>query len=842
MSGTFEDILHRADRLSSTVISAERPVDRSFIGTELSAQACIDEIFRRSESLWKKKRPADVVGERLQSDLLLGQQSFWLDAVQPSCSSRKSTAISEDKSTDETMVTKIVPLESIEDSLPEMIRETETIVMRDAENAFLNRCSIEDALLNTKKPLASDRTMTDGTPPFKKPAGGISRLAPTSASAVELAFAKALSDYAIDKKSDSLAKGFKEAAARSRDDRICALWEQAIALLSLPAPTLANNSSSKSPQPLAIRTSTEWTQRLVKGSLEYLQKQYGNYISITYMTHMREVVNRNLAVARVGGIPGTLALVDGYLNVKHFQQSAKQSCQDGVYGSSGHPIWEVVYNCLRCGDYEACAEIARSRLQNFPSCAALAVALCALQKTEKISVEDRDRVRGEWRAELDSTVDIYKKAVYCALLGGDVAEVSDNLENWLWLKLAPYNFSVSLSPSVFAALQRTISIDYGEEYFISNGGYATIFFQALWLTGQFERAIHLLFRCDMLIHSVHLAIMAYVNDLLVTPSDGTTAKSIITFNEKDPLECSLDFSRLILIYVKSFECVDAQRAIDYYFCLRKFQSPNGESIFNACVSRSVYLGADMDKVIGCVDEYGIRHPGFIDKYSNDINITDVIAKVATDVELSAEPYKAVRLYHAAELFCFKKLIEYVDESKLLVKGSIEICFQRYNDALRVMCLCLTNALKGYRDIDEPRRIAVWLASIYKRMTLEGSSLQLLTSLYLLIDLSTFFTNFNQRNYPTCLDIITKLKFVPFDLSEVSAFVSMFYTLSDEVRSLLPDVCVSVMRILDQLSADSSWRSEIVAKADAIVAYAARVPYTFPAEVTAQILEINSKLH
>lgn len=46
----------------------------------------------------------------------------------------------------------------------------------------------------------------------------------------------------------------------------------------------------------------------------------------SFMTHMRELVNRNLVIARVGGVPGTLTLVDGYLNVKHLQ-SDKLPCQ-----------------------------------------------------------------------------------------------------------------------------------------------------------------------------------------------------------------------------------------------------------------------------------------------------------------------------------------------------------------------------------------------------------------------------------------------------------------------------------------------------------------------------------
>lgn len=51
---------------------------------------------------------------------------------------------------------------------------------------------------------------------------------------------------------------------------------------------------------------------------------------------------------------------------------------------------------------------------------------------------------------------------------------------------------VNLKADIF--INEFIISNLGEEYFTSNGGSATIFFQALWLTGQFERAIHLLYR------------------------------------------------------------------------------------------------------------------------------------------------------------------------------------------------------------------------------------------------------------------------------------------------------------------------------------------------------------
>lgn len=55
----------------------------------------------------------------------------------------------------------------------------------------------------------------------------------------------------------------------------------------------------------------------------------------------------------------------------------------------------------------------------------------------------------------------------------------------------------------------------GEEYFIQKGGNYVLYFTALMLTGQLEQAIGALYRGDMLVHAVHIAILAYQFRLLV---------------------------------------------------------------------------------------------------------------------------------------------------------------------------------------------------------------------------------------------------------------------------------------------------------------------------------------
>lgn len=50
---------------------------------------------------------------------------------------------------------------------------------------------------------------------------------------------------------------------------------------------------------------------------------------------------------------------------------------------------------------------------------------------------------------------------------------------------------------------------------------------------------------------------------------------LVMVQEDDPLQCSINFCRLVLLYVKQFECTDVARSLDYTYFLRKMESPVG---------------------------------------------------------------------------------------------------------------------------------------------------------------------------------------------------------------------------------------------------------------------------
>jgi Nup93/Nic96 len=98
--------------------------------------------------------------------------------------------------------------------------------------------------------------------------------------------------------------------------------------------------------------------------------------------------------------------------------------------------------------------------------------------------------------------------------------VNTTIEDWLWARLLACKSHPQGSEPTFWQLQSTVSLDCGEQYFVhGTGGNNLLYFSALILTGQLERAIQALIRADLLSHAVHVAIHCYQMKLLVLADD-----------------------------------------------------------------------------------------------------------------------------------------------------------------------------------------------------------------------------------------------------------------------------------------------------------------------------------
>lgn len=150
-----------------------------------------------------------------------------------------------------------------------------------------------------------------------------------------------------------------------------------------------------------------------------------------------------------------------------------------------------------------------------------------------VTPENKAYLMAEWRQVSAHCRDPFKKAIYCAFLGFDCPEVNYTIEDWLWSRLLSCKFYQNDILFAFRQLQRTICVEFGilktkiiiflgEEYFLHQANNCLVYFTVLMLTGQLEQAISILYCHNLLVHAVHIAILAYQLKLLMLPSKITS--------------------------------------------------------------------------------------------------------------------------------------------------------------------------------------------------------------------------------------------------------------------------------------------------------------------------------
>ena len=145
---------------------------------------------------------------------------------------------------------------------------------------------------------------------------------------------------------------------------------------------------------------------------------------------------------------------------------------------------------------------------------------------KRLSPHAENLVKISYKRALRSTTDPYKRAVFCVLAACDPSdehsEVATSLDDYLWIKLLQIREKgdqASNETLTLSDFQKQMSEDYGESHF-NAFEQPLLYFQVLFLTGQFELAFEFLFRIDRLrSHSVHMCLSMYENGLLLLPNN-----------------------------------------------------------------------------------------------------------------------------------------------------------------------------------------------------------------------------------------------------------------------------------------------------------------------------------
>ena len=462
------------------------------------------------------------------------------------------------------------------------------------------------------------------------------------------------------------------------------------------------------------------------------------YLESAFLKFVQDTVYTNLQQAQLGGVPGTYHLVRSYLNVRIAPHTP--GLEDGLV--DGVPIWPMIYFCIRSGDLTAAVQAAAQAGTGLEEIKKV-LSEVASSADKRLNPHAENLVRINYKRSLRSTTDPYKRAVFCVLAACDPydehSEVATSLDDYLWIKISQIREKGEGSEAtlILSDFQKQMSEDYGESHFNAFER-PLLYFQVLFLTGQFELAFEFLFRVDRLrSHGVHMSLAMYENGLLllpnniqaqlITPVTGSIAKRI-------------NIARLLLLYVRKFEDTNAKEALHYFYFLRdlkKSEDDNSASnLFMSCVSQLVLESREFDLLLGQILADGSRSPGLIDKFQgSNVNVHRIIELVAEDSESKGMFEDSVRLFDLAKKH--DKVIELLN--KLLAQ-----------------VISLPPVPESRRN-----RLQKQAIDIAKRYRANGFTASQEGSFFLLLDLMTFFDLFHSKKADDALQIIAKIK-VSFD--------------------------------------------------------------------------------
>lgn len=607
-----------------------------------------------------------------------------------------------------------------------------------------------------------------------------------------------------------------------RDQEVSALWDITRSLVRKlpPSPNQAANLAT-------WRTSEDCQKAIVQAAQNYLESDFKKFITTT--------VFNNMPKAQLGGVPGTYQLVRSFLKVQIPPNTP--GLEDGLI--DGAPVWAMIYYALRCGDVKAAIQAANQAGQGLSDMSKFLTEVNS-SVDQRLTPHSDNIVKLAYRRSIRSTTDPFKRAVYCLLGACDPSdehnEIATSLDDYLWLKLYQIRGDEEIASShaldhlTLTKLQIQMSEEYGESHFNAYEK-PLLYFQVLFLTGQFEAATEFLFRTNRFrAHAVHIALSLFEMRVLLLPKNIQAALLSRESGDRNPLR-RLNIARLIMLYVKKFESTDPKEALQYFYFLRNERGTKDENLFMSCVSALVLESREFDLLLGQLTQDGTRAPGLIDRLQNSPGDSQrVIELVAQDSEQKGMFEDSVKLYDLARKH--DKVIELLN--KLLAQ-----------------VIAQPASVESRRD--RLQRQSVDVAKRYRSLGHSASKANI-ESFYLLLDLMTFFDLYHMKKFDDALDTLAKLKLVPLLASEIDLMVGNFRLLQEEIRRNIPDLLLSAMSILfaqyKQSKSATPGRGmgqdggrerhldTLRDRAKALITYAGMIPYRMPGDTNARLVQME----
>ncbi|KAH8304435.1 hypothetical protein KR059_009652 [Drosophila kikkawai] len=517
--------------------------------------------------------------------------------------------------------------------------------------------------------------------------------------------------------------------------------------------------------------SRQTTMQFIKPARTLLERRYKN--------RMIEFTEKNLAIAKRGGIPNVYNLVRSYVSVSFQLHHSLAGMQDVV---NGRPLWPLVYYSLRCGDPDAAVQF----LKESGTCPDLLelMAQQLQQDSESSSKTIKRQLELEYKDRLRHCSDPYKKAVYAIVLACDPHELHPELmsksDDFLWLKLSILQGQdrgdYCTEQLTYAGLQSLILEKYGENYFIDSPTEPR-YFEILVLTGQFETAIEVLARTvSNRSHAVHMAIALNEKGLLGTPS--CTHEPLLSCESTDPPPMKrLNMVRLIIMYTKCFEQSDTAQALHYYYQLRHFKTKEGHNAMVVCFCDLIVEKCDdqtLELLFGVEDRVNSHQfsSGVLDQFSSMDCDKYSLAAMAGDELSSRTNYEAaVKLY--------------------LIAGQVE----------RAMCLVSSLLSQVIHQITRPGGLRERLGKVIRHLdsvlTDRNPTVKahVMLTYKMLSQLMQFFDYYHAGKMRLASAVLNSNRLIPSNSLEADKCMSHLKIMGTEIMKVLPSVLLAAMEIV-----------------------------------------------
>ncbi|CAI6364005.1 unnamed protein product [Macrosiphum euphorbiae] len=371
------------------------------------------------------------------------------------------------------------------------------------------------------------------------------------------------------------------------------------------------------------RFSEENQTKLVKNAKSYLEDKYQAFL-------VKET--RHLNIANDGNYMA--AIISSYV----FMNTGRPATQQNDFHVDEQSIWPLLYFSLRCGRMDVASYFIQKSGLALDDLLNVFVHLKEANFAE-CNASNIGVTLNKYYRTLPAYDNAFRKTIF-SLLGMVEANmekkaVSKTIEDKLWMLLVEHFASKYMEDSNgldYCSLQRYI-LDNGKPYMEQ----PHVYFELLFLIGQFETAIDFLYRnVEFSNHAVHIAIALNEKHLLATPE--YLQAPFLSNENVDVKFVRLNYTRLILLFCNEFKSTHPHYATYYYYFLRNVKSPTlTENLFHKCVAdlATSFDGNMCDWMFGCLDdnmkEISILH--------NIFDMETVTAIIDKTLELTLEKNK-----------------------------------------------------------------------------------------------------------------------------------------------------------------------------------------------------------